>query len=64
MSATPIMQRAENAIEAVTNHGGVFGVELVKDMLAEIEALKREHEFICRKCGLRQDNPNQPIGDF
>ena len=42
----------------------VHNVEVIKAAIAEIKNLKREHEFICRKCGKRQDNPNQKNGDF
>lgn len=38
--------------------------ELLYEAADELEALQREHEFICRKCGLRQDNPNQIEGNF
>lgn len=36
----------------------------LRETADELEALQREHEFICRKCGLRQDNPNQIEGNF
>lgn len=37
----------------------VHNVEVIRAAISEIQALKREHEFICRSCGRRQNNPNQ-----
>lgn len=42
MGKTPLLERAETAIKFVNEAGGVFGVGLVEDLVAEIEKLQEE----------------------
>lgn len=55
----------EEAVKAKQTLEGYWLFELLRDAQTEIKRLESERtEFICRKCFLRQDNPNQKKASF